>query len=607
MNMIIRRGGQEIRGQARLSLITKVMTGAAWLSVAGASGAQSEPLPILHHTRTAGTAQDSAFFGYSAVAAKIEGSEDQRDDAVICAINEDVGTVSRAGAAYVFLNANFDPPLEINKQRLTPLNPTTDQQLGRLSIVVGNLRGPDDPPLILIGAAQGTATYCGGTVPVVGAGTVEVYDFNDASFAGLPALSLQPPPNLDAGPHCGDQVPAEVRLFGHGLVLLDITRDGITDALIGAPGTDVGSEADLGRIYVFAGHEDFLVDPYASWIGLNAPESCDPLANSGGLFGNSLAVASLSQSSIEEVVVGRPDRFDDAEAGQPEGGTAVILRGQYLHDLFSEAPDVVSDPVCLEERDEDVPEYQVLANPFSGYQDFGTGRDALWNDWFGWFVFSVGDVGSPSGSFDGIDDVIVHAEATDYLGNGCGGAIPCNTPQVQRAGADFAYYGTGQPSGVDMANPAHVLLMRPSSAGLPQFNARFGRATTRLEWVNFLTEEDDVQPALVLGQPDASVGPVGHAGRAYLVRLPLPQQPINGWEPAPIANAWGTPLVEPGGVGTDHLFGAWAVALDHVGDPNAQPGQQLLISARQATVTVGATSHPGAGKVYTFTPYQPGP
>ena len=38
-----------------------------------------------------------------------------------------------------------------------------------------------------------------------------------------------------------------------------------------------------------------------------------------------------------------------------------------------------------------------------------------------------------------------------------------------------------------------------------------------------------------------------------------------------------------------------------------QPGQQLFISARSTTVTVGSTVYPLAGKFYTFTPYDPGP
>ena len=114
---------------------------------------------------------------------------------------------------------------------------------------------------------------------------------------------------------------------------------------------------------------------------------------------------------------------------------------------------------------------------------------------------------------------------------------------------------------------------------------------------------DVVEPALMMSDPDATVGATVHAGRVCLVRLPLPAQPSQGWVPAPIVNAWGTgnPLTEPGGPHPSAIFGGWILALDYWGNQQEQPGQQILISSRASPVGL----LPEAGEFYTFTPYHP--
>lgn len=565
-----------------------------------------EALPWHDLTRTAGTPQDFASFGYSGAAGRLGGALDEHDDAVVCAINEDEGSWTNVGAAFVFLDELLQPPDEGSLARLLPLNPQSAQQLGRLMVEIGNPRGSDHDNVILVAALSTTAKYCNGREAVPSAGSVEIYDFNDQDFDGTPALSLVAPLNAgDENDPCGELVPDEVKHFGQGLALADVTRNGTVDVIVGAPQTTLGTESEIGRIYVFAGHEDFLESPYEMWIGVNAPESEESTSNSGGFFGQSIAAACLTEASpaLKDVVVGRFDRYDTSTSGQPNGGSAIVFRGQYLHDLFGgDTLNTVSDPVHLEDVDPDVPEYQVLANPFGEYQSAGS--SSLWNtDWFGWFVFSVGDVGSPDGMLDGIDDIMVHAESTDLIGTGT-----ATSPEVPNAGGNFVYFGTGIDDGAELVDPSHLLLMTPENVGGPQTNYRFGRAVARVDWLLDREEPlmDIVEPAIVISDPDATVGSTAHAGAVYLMRLPLPEPPADGWVPGDVDNAWGsTPLTEPGGPHEWAIFGGWILALDYWGDQQAQPGQQLLITARTSPVTAGATTHQGAGKFFTFTPREP--
>lgn len=584
------------------------------------SAAAQEPLPFFHWTRDAGAdAQRRAHFGWTGEKGRLGDQFDSHDDVVVCAIDADDPSGSPTGAdvgvGYVFENANLEPPLSPDQRRLLPKNPQDGQQLGRLSVAIGNTRGAGAPPLIFLSGFATTASYCEGTEAVAGAGSVEIFDHQNPQPGGHAVLSLvaplhwtQPDPPWLV---CDERVPFEVRSFGQGLVVTDVTGDGIDDLLVGAPNTNVGDELDLGRIYAFAGHANFLADPEAAWIGLNAPESADPASNSGSEFGWTMAAARLTDASsgLADVVVARIDKARiSATSGQPKGGSAIVIRGDYLKTLFDGQDGVtlntVSDPVHLEDLDPVAPEYQVLRNPFGDYQ--AAGPVDLWNDAFGWILFPVGDIGSPPedptwhGDPDGIEDVVVHGEGTDFIG-------PSGTfldPEELGVGANFVYFGTGQETGA-LVDPDHLLLMTPENLGGPTAHWRFGRAMARVEWLHDREPPlmDLVEPALVISEPDATVGTKEHAGRVCLIRLPLPHQPSNGWEPAPIENAWGAGLAleDPSGPQAWAIFGGWILALDYWGNPQSQPGQQILITTRGAKV--GSLAE--AGKFQTFTPNQP--
>jgi len=65
--------------------------------------AQTEAFPTLHLTKTAGTPQSKADFGWSGAAGKLGGPIDTHDDLVVTALLEDnLLGMADVGAAYVF-------------------------------------------------------------------------------------------------------------------------------------------------------------------------------------------------------------------------------------------------------------------------------------------------------------------------------------------------------------------------------------------------------------------------------------------------------------------------------------------------------------------------
>ncbi len=186
----------------------------------------------------------------------------------------------------------------------------------------------------------------------------------------------------------------------------------------------------------------------------------------------------------------------------------------------------------------------------------------------------------------------------------CSGASADGLRKARNPPAASAGHAQGEETGA-LVDPEHLLLMTPENLCWPKSGYRFGRGTARVKWLHDRPDPqmDLVEPALVISEPNALVGTTDDAGRVFLIRLPLPPQPSQGWVPAPIENAWGAgnPLEEPGGPHFEAIFGGWILALDYWGDPQTQPGQQILITARASPV--GSPPLPEAGKFYTFTPY----
>ncbi len=582
--------------------------------VGGALRAQTESMPVVDTAPdplTAVTPKREAYFGWTGAGGKLEGVLDENDDLVIGAIQEDEaqGGPYESGALYVFLNDLLVRPSLPAKQRLVGSTIHSGMQLGRLDIKIGNVRGTDefDVPLdncIFAGCSDRTAEYPEPlNESVVLGGAVEIYDFNHASFDGVPSTLFAPPVE--------DVVPEEVGNFGNGLALGDVTRDGIDDLIVGAFKTEVDGKG-IGRIYVFQGHEDFVAAPgqqpfphpaWDHWIGLNAPEPEEGDSWGTG-FGHSVAAVNLDSDEAVEVVVGRPDRDRSNSGDAPAGGTAYVLRGTYLHDLFGGYPpptagtlNRVNDPPEPDDVDSQSPEYQVLLNPFGAVQ-----TPSMSNDAFGWIVGEVGDLGSPGGgALDGFPDIAIHAEGTDFIGTGS-----ASTPEAENVGGLWIFFGHDpEEEEPDLVDPAGVLLQVPSNIDdLDPYThgGRVGRSFAAIDLYN--PDDEEVQRGLLIGHPNADWDSVSEAGRVYLLRPPFCPTTActNPLVPAQSPNAWGVePLLQDGGPVADAMFGSWIVVLDYRGfDPETE-GQQFVVTIRQATDD-GKTR---AGKAVPYIPDLP--
>jgi hypothetical protein len=390
------------------------------------------------------------------------------------------------------------------------------------------------------------------------------------------------------------------------------------------------------------------------------PSSPSRRARTGGSdFGAQVAACNFTEDEAVEVLVGRQDRLlaatqtlpdppNPAPFLEPQGGSAVVFRGTWLHDLLQGEPyDEVVNPSGTLNRvhqppwpdkpesegglDAVAPEYQVLRNPMGDFQpnELGAGNKPRWADAFGWFVFNGGDLGSrfggpAGGDFDGYDAAVVYAEETDFIGSGTLGGLP--GPEVEVAGGLWVYHGTGASTGPMvhddvLAEHDHgdaLLILRPLDVGGgPQTGGRFGRSFARLnDWP--LISNGAGLPAILIGESSAIWNGMAQAGLVVLSRLPLPGPQSPPWQPLPLVNAWGsTPLTEP--VPSDpleqgprHLFGSWFAVLNYKPDPVVPgsdppvpiPSEEFIVSSRQAAVGDGMGGvAEQAGRAF---PYLPG-
>ena len=479
------------------------------------------------------------------------------------------------------------------------------------------------------------------------AGSVEIFDINPVGggFEGHAQLSLVAP--SDPGPP--PTAPIKVGAFGHGLALGDVTGDGTDDLTVGAPATETpwgnffGN--NFGRVYVFRGQSSFMANPYEKWVGINAPQqqfdgAVDLGHHMGSGFGTAVVAVDFDADGMVEVVAGRPNRIDrnPRDLSVYTGGSAWILRGSYVASFLSPTSSgSVIDPPRWPYQVGAPPEYQVLLDPFNEQE---------WvSDWFGWTLFSIGDMGSHDGGPpDGFPDIAIHSEATDYIGHldpgeppgPClDGQLPGTPPgEICGGGGLFIYFGVdpaGSWSPQHFVYTAHVLLQQPSNLGLPQVGTRFGRAASGIQLLRVVEgSTPQVQPGLLVASLEKNTSQGAATGHVMLFRPPFcpvapqsvcedPLDPNAEFRPVDAPNAWAAgsllqpqPALHPGlntQVASQQYFGSDIVALDYKGNQTLYPGQQFVVSSRQAKVvelasdgqTVLAT-YQFAGAAFSFVP-----
>lgn len=456
------------------------------------------------------------------------------DELVVASVHEDV-TISGTpytdlGAAYAYSgtslsawNSYFPSPGE------------NGLAAGEIYISTGVVR-TGASPWTFIGGQFRDVSYSCSPPALSNAGEIAAINFNNGAFA-----THYPPPE-PSGP-----CPPDAQYFGHASAVGDVNGDGANDLVVGASGSDSGA----GRVYVLFGGTTFP----SGWVAFTRTGA------STEAFGFDVAVVDLdgdANNLDDAIVVGAPERpWGPGHAYVFRTTDIAALATSQVHSLGSSS-------------------YQQISEP-------GTSA----NNTFAWTLYELGDVGGPSGSLDGYDDVGVHAEGTAQGGTSGVGSLSIfwgKTP------------GTSPLSLLDTTNAAFLQI---PSGYTPSQGERFGRAAATVEWEG--TSPSGIKKALLVGAPDTDVTVSGttyiDAGRVFCFYVPVTSSS---------GNAWATELLEPDPSQTGTYaalprggsrFGAWIVAGEY---KSSYTGGQFVVAARERTE---GSNVRGVGRVYAF--YRP--
>jgi len=566
----------------------------------------------IDHPEPENTSSEAATFGWSMAIGRVGNpANDLRDDLIIASVKKDAGEFEDVGRVYGFEGP--DLVAYPNHATIDPATAENTEWFGILNMVIGDVIGsaadPDDTVnLVFIPAPNRTMNHtdCVPSNSAAPVGAVDVYDLSQPS--GSPVATITPPPLA------GDDLPCDVRNFGHWVAIADVDGDDHNDLIIAAPGSDFGE----GRVYIFFGHEDWLTNDgwLMRWAVLLPPPDPDVVNRfpRGGSFGFSLAGADLDDDGNAEVIVARPERGNGP-------GRVHIFSGLWISENFHGATTLT--PPAPDDIDSSVDDvYQTLIDPESLPDDppspFAPDNTAS----FGWIVRVSGeDLGSPHGQavgFDGKPDVVIHSESGKGYGRTNGSIV--------KGGAVFVFMNTavGSPSSswVDAAQPVRLMTPRIKDAQsqpvvYPQEDGRFGRGWDIADWEKL---NGDPTKILVVGESNRSLpdppGVMSIVGAVYAFELPLdPDFNPNDLE-ADHLNAWGDfvlyepsgellqnqqkPLDVPGALDPQEnaAFGAWIEAGRY---DELFPGEQLVISARARDIEAFGTTYHDNGRVHTLT------
>ena len=541
--------------------------------------------------------QDGARFGYSGASGRYGpavGDLTPYDDFAFGAIHEDepdplapARPFTDLGAVYPFASTGVGLQHDANHARVLPRKPhNANTFLGRLDLVIGDVRNGPGPatfnPLLFMSAPGNDVFWnCqpigGEPVTVDKAGTVEMLDVN--SPIGTEPTRIIPP--KEPGAQC---YPNAMEWFGHAIAVADVidfnggaTPDGIDDLIVGG----FKINGDAGRVYVLAGHANFMANPHARWVGIDPPSHPPAVSDyNEDLFGFDVAADDLDGDGFAEVVVGRIGNSEMSGAGSGPG-RAYIFSGSYINGLVSQIPmgevgDIFTPPGAPQAG-----VYEMLVDPTNAC---GPGGAPTLAYRFGWNVFIFRDV-----TGDGEPDVAVHDEASDYLCNGAPGHV-----SITGALHLFTNDAMGNPgSFVDEVSP---IKLASFDSGGPSTDGRIGRAAVDIDWIDCSSGSPVERRALLIGQPGLGTFNKVADAKAWLLFSPVTAASQNDFPNGPLID----PTLPPTAVSSS--FSAWLVRGKYRNPASFPIGEELVITARDKTFVIASTQFREAGQCYVFVP-----
>ena len=186
--------------------------------------------------------------------------------------------------------------------------------VGATSLAVGNVRG-DEHPEIVVGVPEAREDREDG-------GTVQILTVPGPTQRYLERFELtQDSKGVPGTDEDGD-------LFGHSVALGALDNDRYADLVIGAPGEDVGSKKDAGRVTVVYGNDTLPYSSDESRIYDRGTKGVPGSAGKDDSFGDEVSLVDHDGDGHLDLTVGAPfDGDGGALTTLPGSGQAFTTKG----------------------------------------------------------------------------------------------------------------------------------------------------------------------------------------------------------------------------------------------------------------------------------------
>lgn len=368
--------------------------------------------------------------------------------------------------------------------------------------------------------------------------------------------------------------------FGAALATGDLDADGYDDAIVAAPGEDVGALKDTGRVTVLFGSRNGLRATRSVTFGAAAPTA-------GGTFGLAVAAARLTGATPGDVLA----VADRQGADLFTYGTGILKLTGHLDTVGAPGGEMIQ-PASLTTGDYDDDGYADLVVSGRSLEEDGSGRSAVYTGGAAGLTYTrdlPGGSATASGDIDndGYDDLVFGRPDR-----------PEDLYEPLTGGTVLVYLGSasGFKDVDELGTPAQVWAQY--TAGVPgtaELGDGFGAD------VSLADADGDGYADLAVGTPGEDVGKVRDAGAVVVLRGAVGGLTATG---AAVFHQ-GSPNV-PGTEEKDDRFGGQVRFVDTNGDGRhelltAAPGENtadgvawLLPASATGIVTRGSWSYGGA-------------